>query len=100
VVNLRGANKMKINLDANQQQVILEKLNLKVVEMKSEELMNTDGGIMEGGCYLPYPDGPLPWPRKPLPIPSKPPVMTTMAIGEEDGGGIGATTLALGEESL
>ncbi len=88
---------MKVKLDAEQRKAIFNQLNVQVEEMSNKDLMDTDGGIRAGDCY--YPPDQLPWPRKPFPIPTKPPMMTTMAVGEEDGG-IMATTLALGEEAF
>lgn len=52
-------------------------------ELFIEELERVSGGIFR-------------WPDPVFPRPG--PVMTTMALGEEDGGGIPITTMALGEE--
>ena len=59
------------------------------------ELFIEELGQVSGGFFF------RPGPIKLFPTPINPrpgPIMTTLAVGEEDGGGIPITTMALGEE--
>ncbi|WP_199925541.1 hypothetical protein [Paenibacillus bouchesdurhonensis] len=66
---------MKITLDALQKDSISSHFNVEInaVEISPEEMQNIDGGSLDR------------------------PIVTTLAVGEEDGGPI-MTTMALGEE--